>query len=84
LLKTTEIFPHDLDVDKDEGLNHVLRKDKYLRPEFVCSYERPLKADAGKDLGFLMAKDTKSKVDEVSLFFIVVKQMIYYRMIKWN
>lgn len=52
-------------MDKDEGLN--LRKDKYLRPEFVCNYERPLKADAGKDTGFIFAaKDTKLKDDEVS------------------
>jgi hypothetical protein len=70
LLKTTEIFPHDIDVDKDEGLSNVMRKDKYLRPEFVCSYERPLKADAGKDLGFLVAKDTKSKVDDVKFLIM--------------
>lgn len=44
------------------------RKDKYLRPEFVCSYERPLKADASKDLGLHVAKDTKAKDDEVSYF----------------
>jgi hypothetical protein len=35
-----------------------------LRPEFICSYERPLKADARKDLGYHVAKDTKSKDDE--------------------
>ena len=63
LLKTSEIFPYDVD------LNEVYpRKDKYLRPEFVCSYERSLKADSRKELGLHVAKDTKSKDDEVSLF----------------
>ena len=57
-MNTSEIFPHDSD------LNELYpRKDKYLRPEYVCTYERPLKADARKDLG--IAKDTKSKDDEV-------------------
>jgi len=46
VLKTSEIFPFDVDLSEVYP-----RKDKYLRPEFVCSYERPLKADARKDLG---------------------------------
>jgi hypothetical protein len=44
----------------------ILEKNRHLRPEFVCTYERPLKADARKDLGFHVAKDTKSKDDDVS------------------
>ena len=56
----SEIFPFDVD------MNEVYpRKDKYLRPEFVSIYERPLKADAKKDLGNQVSKDTKTKDDEV-------------------
>ena len=65
MLKTTEIFPLDIDVDKEEQVGG--KKDKFLRPEFLCSYERPLKADAGKDLGILVSKDTKYKPDEVRI-----------------
>ena len=61
MLKTGEMFPYDTDLNELHP-----RKDKYLRPEFVCAYERPLKADARKDLGSHVAKDTKSKDDEVS------------------
>lgn len=60
VLKTSEIFPHDVDLNEVHP-----RKDKHLRPEFVCVYERPLKADARKDLG--AHKDSaKSKDDDVS------------------
>jgi hypothetical protein len=60
VLKTSEIFPHDIDLSEVYP-----RKDKYLRPEFVCNYERRLKADARKDLGLHVSKDTKSKDDDV-------------------
>ncbi len=58
MLKTAEVFPYDSDQSEHP------RKDRCLRPEFVCTYERPLKADARKDLGFHVAKDTKSKDDD--------------------
>lgn len=67
VLKTSEIFPYDVD------LNEVYpRKDKYLRPEFVCIYERPLKADARKDLGLHISKDTKSKDDDVLSLYLIL------------
>lgn len=65
-MKTSEIFPYDVDLNEVNP-----RKDKYLRPEFVCIYERPLKADARKDLGFHVAKDTKSKDDDVNLSIVL-------------
>lgn len=56
VLKTAEIFPFDSDQSEHP------RKDRFLRPEFVCTYERPLKADARKETA--VAKDTKSKDDD--------------------
>lgn len=44
VMKTSEIFPYDCDQSE------MPRRDRCLRPEFVCRYERPLKADARKDL----------------------------------
>jgi len=61
VLKTAEVFPFDSDQSE------YPRRDRHLRPEFICSYERPLKADARKDLGYHVAKDTKSKDDEVRI-----------------
>lgn len=62
VLKTADIFPYDSDQSEHP------RKDRYLRPEFVCTYERPLKADARKETSVHVAKDTKSKDDDVSSF----------------
>ena len=45
ILKTAEIFPYD--ADQQDLLPHP---DRVLRPELVCSYERPLKSDARKML----------------------------------
>lgn len=45
VLKTAEIFPYD--VDLTDLLPHP---DRVLRPELVCTYERPLKSDAKKML----------------------------------
>ena len=45
MLKTTDIFPLDLDIN-----DATIRRFKYLRPEFMCSYERPLKSDGMKEL----------------------------------
>lgn len=66
VMKTAEIFPYDCDQSE------LPRKDRYLRPEFVVSYERPLKADARKDLGFHVAKDTKSKDDDVRQYLLLI------------
>lgn len=60
VLKTAEIFPYDCDQSEHP------RRDRFLRPEFVCSYERPLKADARKEISVHVAKDTKAKDDDVS------------------
>ena len=47
VLKTSEIFPYDFEVnDRYPHTNRV------LRPEFVCHYERPLKSDTKKLLPF--------------------------------
>ena len=59
VLKTAEIFTYDSDQSEHP------RKDRFLRPEFVCTYERPLKADARKEISVHLAKDTKSKDDDV-------------------
>lgn len=58
VLKTAEIFPYDCDQSEHP------KRDKFLRPEFVCTYERPLKADARKDVSIQVSQDTKSKDDE--------------------
>lgn len=67
MLKTSEIFPYDVEISDVHP-----RKDRYLRPEFVCNYERRLKADARKDLGVHVAKDTKNKDDDVSTVFKLI------------
>ena len=60
VLKTGEIFPLDSDLNEVNP-----RRDRYLRPEFICSYERPLKSDAKKTLPFPLQVNQKSKDDEL-------------------
>jgi hypothetical protein len=60
VLKTSEIFPFDSELSEVN-----IRKDKYLRPEFVCTYERPLKADSKKDMLINSNKNSKQKDDDV-------------------
>lgn len=43
VLRTSEIFPYDCDVQE-----RIPNTNRVLRPEFVCSYERPLKSDTRK------------------------------------
>ena len=45
ILKTSEIFPYDVDLT-----DIIPHPDRVLRPELVCTYERPLKSDAKKML----------------------------------
>ena len=71
VLNTAEVFPFDSDQTEQP------RKDRYLRPEFVCSYERPLRADARKDLGYNISKDIRSKDDDVSVYIINIYRMIW-------
>jgi hypothetical protein len=44
-LKTAEIFPFDL-----EQTELIPNPNRFLRPELVCSNERPLKADTKKKM----------------------------------
>jgi hypothetical protein len=74
VLKTAEIFPYDCDQSEHP------KKDRFLRPEFVCTYERPLKADARKDISIHVSQDTKSKDDEVRELSLI--NLI--RMTKWT
>ena len=71
-MSTGEIFPYDFDQAGGVGAggeqsSHP-RRDRYLRPEFVQAYERPLRADARKEalLGYQVAKEIRAKEDEVS------------------
>ena len=63
VLKTSEIFPYDVEVDKDEQANQ--KKTKYLRPEFICSYERPLGADTFKKTETFAQQERKNNDEEV-------------------
>jgi hypothetical protein len=72
VVSTGEIFPYDFDQAGGVGAggeqsSHP-RRDRYLRPEFVQAYERPLRADARKEalLGYQVAKEIRAKEDEVS------------------
>jgi hypothetical protein len=60
VLKTSEMFPYDYDANE----NNNPRKDRYLRPEFVCAYERPLKSDAKKDFNLTLQNKVANQKDE--------------------
>ena len=45
VLGTSEIFPYDLELAE-----LFPNRDKVLRPELVCTYERPLKVDTKKHM----------------------------------
>lgn len=78
VVKTSEIFPYDCDLNEVNP-----RKDKYLRPEFICSYERPLKADARKDFPILL-KEQKAKDDEVLHFIIIYLILEWLGRVEWS
>jgi len=63
VLKTNEIFPLDLDLN-----DFHQSKQRYLRPEFVCAHEKPLKADSKKDIGAHISTNFKSKDEDVRMW----------------
>lgn len=56
-MNTAEIFPLDLDFDETNSK-------KYLRPEFFCSYERPLKSDVRKNTPYTLINGPNKNKEE--------------------
>ena len=46
VLKTTEIFPYDIDIEHHKGVIRAIINT--LRPEFTANYHEPLLADTMK------------------------------------
>jgi len=47
VLKTSEIFPYD--AEQIDSKNMLKQVQNTLRPEFMCNFDTPLKADCLKD-----------------------------------
>jgi hypothetical protein len=47
VLKTSELFPYDAEQIDNKTINKIISE--VFRPEFLCNYDFPLKADTHKD-----------------------------------